>query len=132
MIAYVSFIQLMAYTMQSLGSLLLRKLEKIVPELSNQQVMKTLKLAIYVLPLSTALMSAVVEYCSYTTQARRKSKIQKALSLKDEAQHYSNFLAQQWNQKSASSLTKEMATSEQLMFPGRLWYFFYTAKRWLQ
>lgn len=59
MIAYVSFIQLMAYTMQSLGSLLLRKLEKIVPELSNQQVMKTLKLAIYVSELITLCLTAV-------------------------------------------------------------------------
>ncbi|XGW26477.1 hypothetical protein V3C99_007242, partial [Haemonchus contortus] len=95
-IAKVSLIQMISYTSQSLGSLILRLVEESFAGAQALPMRTTLKLAIYGMPLYTLIMSIVIEYSTRTSARYRQNRLQSAVSTKNEAQAYSNFLSKQW------------------------------------
>ncbi|VDO54058.1 unnamed protein product [Haemonchus placei] len=95
-IAKVSLIQIISYTSQSLGSLILRLVEESFAGAQALPMRTTLKLAIYGMPLYTLIMSIVIEYSTRTSARYRQNRLQSAVSTKNEAQAYSNFLSKQW------------------------------------
>ncbi|WKY08080.1 hypothetical protein Q1695_007519 [Nippostrongylus brasiliensis] len=100
-IAKISVMQLLSYTSQSLGSLLLRLFEQNFEyEVSRSKAVRTtVKLALYGMPVFTLLTSIVIEYSIRSTATVRRNRLRSAVSLKNETQKYAQFLDNQWNKK---------------------------------
>ncbi|VDL80700.1 unnamed protein product [Nippostrongylus brasiliensis] len=100
-IAKISVMQLLSYTSQSLGSLLLRLFEQNFEyEVSRSKAVRTtVKLALYGMPVFTLLTSIVIEYSIRSTATIRRNRLRSAVSLKNETQKYAQFLDNQWNKK---------------------------------
>ncbi|KAK6017149.1 integral membrane protein [Ostertagia ostertagi] len=96
-IAKISLIQTFSYTSQSLGSLMLRLVEKSILSTQTLPIRTTLKLAIYGMPLYTLVMSIVIECSTRTSASYRRNRFKSVVIVKNQGHTYANFLSKQWH-----------------------------------
>ncbi|KAK5972976.1 hypothetical protein GCK32_004685 [Trichostrongylus colubriformis] len=96
LIAKVALIQMLTYFLQSLGSLVVRLVEKYIVCAKTLPMITTLKLVIYGMPLYTLIMSVVFECSARNSATHRQNRFQSAVNIKNEALIYANFLSNQW------------------------------------
>ncbi|EYC19409.1 hypothetical protein Y032_0024g1071 [Ancylostoma ceylanicum] len=97
-IAKIAFVQLIAFSIQSLGGLLVRLYSKYLFDADDIPAMKSLKLSLHVMPLFTIIMSIVIELSIRRTARYRHTRLLNMVNIKDGAKLNSDFLAIQWNQ----------------------------------
>ncbi|KAK6752838.1 hypothetical protein RB195_003938 [Necator americanus] len=96
-IAKIAFVQLVAFSIQSLGGLILRSsLENFFTD-NDLPALKSIKLSLQVMPIFTIIVCVVIEWSICRTTTRHRARVLSMVNIKDRGHHSLQFLSLQWS-----------------------------------
>ncbi|CAJ0603926.1 unnamed protein product [Cylicocyclus nassatus] len=96
-IARIAFAQLIAFSVQSLGGLLLRTYGEYIYNENDVRIRKLSKLLLQVMPLFTLIISIIIAMTIRSTATRRRSRLKTQMCISNDIDYTTKYLQNQWS-----------------------------------